>query len=104
MITSVLNISAKPFNLPVVFTHEGKNPFLHIKNYCSMINFEDNDIVCRHLQLTKADIIKAIRAGELNTFEDIQDETDAATVCGSCAADLETILEEELQKRASGEV
>ena len=68
-----------------------------------MNNFEDNDIVCRHLQLTKAEIIKAIREGRLITLEDVQDETDAATVCGSCAADVETILEEELRKRESGE-
>jgi nitrite reductase (NADH) large subunit len=69
-----------------------------------MTNFEDNDIVCRHLQLSRADIVKAIREKNLTTFEEVQDETDAATVCGSCAADVEAILEEELRKRESGEV
>jgi NAD(P)H-nitrite reductase large subunit len=64
-----------------------------------MTDFENNDIVCRHLQLTKNDIVKAIRDKQLTTFEHVQDETDAATVCGSCAADVETILEEELRKR-----
>jgi NAD(P)H-nitrite reductase large subunit len=64
-----------------------------------MTDFEDNDIVCRHLQLTKADIAKAIRDKQLTTFEQVQDETDAATVCGSCAADVEAILEEELRNR-----
>jgi nitrite reductase (NADH) large subunit len=64
---------------------------------------ERNDIVCRHLQLTKEDIIKAIREKNLTTFEEVQDETDAATVCGSCAADVEAILEEELKKREKGE-
>ena len=68
-----------------------------------MNNFEDNDIVCRHLQLTKAEIIKAIREKRLTTLEDVQDETDAATVCGSCVADVETILEDELRKRESDE-
>lgn len=67
-----------------------------------MIDFENNDIVCRHLQLTKADIVKAIRDKQLTTFEQVQDETDAATVCGSCAADVEAILEEELRKREEG--
>ena len=67
-----------------------------------MTDFENNDIVCRHLQLTKADIIKAIRDKQLTTFEQVQDETDAATVCGSCAADVEAILEEELRKREEG--
>ena len=69
-----------------------------------MVDFENNDIVCRHLQLTKADIIKAIREKKLSTLEEVQDETDAATVCGTCAADVEAILEEELQRRQSGEV
>jgi nitrite reductase (NADH) large subunit len=64
-----------------------------------MTDFENNDIVCRHLQLTKADIVKTIRDKQLTTFEQVQDETDAATVCGSCAADVEAILEEELRKR-----
>ncbi|MGQ1890500.1 (2Fe-2S)-binding protein [Thermophagus sp. OGC60D27] len=67
-----------------------------------MMEFENNDIVCRHLQLTKGEIIKVIREKHLSTFEEIQDETDAATVCGSCAADIEAILEEELKIRALG--
>ena len=64
-----------------------------------MTDFENNDIVCRHLQLTKADIVKVICDKQLTTFEQVQDETDAATVCGSCAADVEAILDEELRKR-----
>ncbi len=63
--------------------------------------FEDNDFVCRHMQLTKADIIKVIREKEINSFDDLQDETDVATVCGSCVADIEEILEEEIAKRES---
>ncbi|SFE48975.1 (2Fe-2S)-binding protein [Thermophagus xiamenensis] len=65
------------------------------------MDFENNDFVCRHLQLTKKDIVRAIREKNLSTFDEIQDETDAATVCGSCAADIEAILEEELRKRTS---
>ncbi len=68
------------------------------------MKFADNDIVCLHLQLTKADLVKAIRENQLVTFEQLQDETDVSTVCGSCAADVEEILEEELKKRASGEL
>ncbi|MDK2842926.1 MAG: hypothetical protein PWQ17_2432 [Anaerophaga sp.] len=68
-----------------------------------MTDFDKNDIVCRHLQLTKENIIKAIREKNLSTFEEVQDETDASTVCGSCAADVEAILEEELRKRENGE-
>lgn len=61
--------------------------------------FEDNDFVCRHMQLTKADIVKVIRDKQITSFEDLQDETDVATVCGSCVSDIEDILEEELAKR-----
>ncbi|MBR8534846.1 (2Fe-2S)-binding protein [Carboxylicivirga sediminis] len=61
--------------------------------------FDDNDFVCRHMQLTKADIIKVIREKDITSFEDLQDETDVATVCGSCVADIEEILEDEIAKR-----
>ena len=55
--------------------------------------------VCKHMQLTKSDIVKVIREKNLTTFEQIQDETDAATVCGSCAQEIDDILQEELRKR-----
>ncbi len=61
--------------------------------------FEDNDFVCRHMQLTKADIIKVIQEKQITSFEELQDETDVATICGSCAADIEDILEDEISKR-----
>jgi NAD(P)H-nitrite reductase large subunit len=61
--------------------------------------FEDNDFVCRHMQLTKADIVKVIRDKQITSFEELQDETDVATICGSCVADIEDILEEEVAKR-----
>lgn len=61
--------------------------------------FDDNDFVCRHMQLTKADIIKVINEKGITSFEELQDETDVATICGSCVADIEEILEEEIAKR-----
>ncbi|MBS2212382.1 (2Fe-2S)-binding protein [Carboxylicivirga mesophila] len=61
--------------------------------------FDDNDFVCRHMQLTKADIIKVIREKDITSFEELQDETDVATICGSCVADIEEILEDEIAKR-----
>lgn len=63
--------------------------------------FEDNDLVCRHLQLTKADIVRAIRENKLTSFQGIQDETDAGTVCGTCVADIEEILDEELKRQSA---
>ncbi len=55
--------------------------------------------VCRHMQLRKSDIVNIIREKNLTTFEQIQDETDAATICGSCAEDIQEILKEELDLR-----
>jgi len=62
-------------------------------------NFEESDFVCRHLRLTKTDILKAIRDKGLTSFTEIQDETDAGTICGTCVADVEEILEEELERQ-----
>ena len=61
--------------------------------------FDDNDFVCRHMQLTKADIVKVIADKKITSFEELQDETDVATICGSCVADIEEILEDEIAKR-----
>lgn len=64
--------------------------------------FENDEFVCRHMQLTKGDIVRVIREKELTSFSEIQDETDAGTICGTCVADIEEILEEELERRKSG--
>lgn len=61
--------------------------------------FDNNDFVCRHMQLTKADIVKVIKDKSISSFDDLQDETDVATICRSCRADIEDILEEEIAKR-----
>jgi len=63
--------------------------------------FEDDEFVCRHMKLTKADIVKVICENNISSFEVLQDETDVATICGSCVADIEEILEEEIAKRES---
>jgi len=64
-----------------------------------MSKFGDRDFVCKHMMLRKQDLVKAIHEKELKTVEDIQDETNAATICGSCYDDLEEILHEELEKK-----
>ncbi len=61
--------------------------------------FEDDDFVCKHLQLTKKALVSIIREKALKSFSEIQDETDAGTICGTCVADIEEILEEELEKQ-----
>ncbi len=61
--------------------------------------FEDRDFVCKHMMLRKGDFVKIIHEKGLKTMDEVQDETNAATICGSCYADLEEILEEELKKK-----
>lgn len=61
--------------------------------------FDDKDYVCRHLQLTKEYLVNIIREKGLTSFQEVQDETDAGTVCGTCVADIEEILEEELERQ-----
>ncbi len=64
-----------------------------------MSKFEDRDFVCKHMLLRKEALVKIIHEKNLTTMEEIQDETDVATICGSCFADIEEILEEELKKK-----
>ncbi len=62
---------------------------------------EDNELACRHMNLTKGQIIEVIRKNNITSFEELQDETNVAMICGSCTADIEEILEEEINKRES---
>ena len=55
---------------------------------------ENDDIVCNCMQITKGEIVDAIKSGNLNTFEEIGDTTEAGTVCGSCQDDIEEIINE----------
>lgn len=51
-------------------------------------------MVCNCMQITKGEIIEAIKVGNLSTVDEIGDETDAGTVCGSCHDDIEDIIKE----------
>lgn len=51
-----------------------------------------DEFVCRHLELTREDIIKVIKEKNLQTVEDVMDETDAGSVCGSCVPEITEIL------------
>lgn len=50
------------------------------------------EFVCRHLELSREDIIKAIKEKNLKTVEEIMDETDAGSVCASCIPEITEIL------------
>ncbi len=55
---------------------------------------EDFDIVCNCMGITKGEIVAAIKEKDLHTVEEVGDETEAGTVCGSCIEDIEDILAE----------
>ena len=51
-------------------------------------------IICNCNEIYKSTIVKAIREKSLSTVEQVQEETTAGTVCGSCIEDIESILKE----------
>ena len=55
----------------------------------------DNDeIVCNCMQITKGEIVEAIKTGNLKTIDEVGDATEAGTACGSCHDDIDDILKE----------
>ena len=54
----------------------------------------DNDIICSCLDLTRGDIIAAIKAKNLKTVEEVGEATEAGTVCGACLDDIQALLNE----------
>lgn len=55
---------------------------------------ENNDIVCNCMEITKGEIVDAIKKKNLKTVEEVGEELEAGTVCGSCQDDIEEILKE----------
>ena len=54
----------------------------------------NDDIICNCMQITKGEIVEAIKAGKLTTIDEVGDATEAGTACGSCHDDIEEILNE----------
>lgn len=48
--------------------------------------------ICHCMGVMKSEIEKAIREKSLTTVDEVSDETEAGTVCGSCIPDIEDIL------------
>ena len=46
------------------------------------------------MQISRGEIIEAIKTGNLKSIDQVSDETEAGTVCGSCHDDIEDILKE----------
>jgi len=53
-----------------------------------------NEIICNCMQVTRGEIIDAIKEKGLQTVMEVGDETEAGTACGSCVEDIEKILKE----------
>lgn len=53
-----------------------------------------DDLVCNCMGITKSEIVEAIKTKGLVTLEEIREETDAGTGCGSCIENIEDILKE----------
>lgn len=50
------------------------------------------------MEVTRGQIIKAIKDKGCKTFEDVQNETEAGTVCGCCEDDIQEILKDYVSK------
>lgn len=54
----------------------------------------EDEIICHCNEITRGQIVEAIRSKGLKTFEEVAEATDAGVVCGSCQDDIEDILAE----------
>ncbi len=52
------------------------------------------DIICSCMDITKGEVEDAINQKKLTSVEQVQDETEAGTVCGACVDDIYQLLEE----------
>lgn len=57
-----------------------------------------NEIICNCMGITHGEIVTTIKEKGYKTFKDIQNETEAGTVCGRCEDDIQEILDEYLTK------
>lgn len=55
---------------------------------------QTDEIICHCLGITRGQIEEAVKSKGLKTFEEVQEATEAGTVCGSCQDDIEDILAE----------
>jgi len=55
---------------------------------------DNDDLVCNCMGITRGEIIEAIKTKGLIMLEEVREETEAGTGCGSCLEDIESILKE----------
>ena len=56
---------------------------------------EKDEIVCKCMNVTRAEIVKAIREKGLISLDEVQEATDAGTGCGGCCDEIDLILDKE---------
>ncbi len=59
--------------------------------------------ICNCYDVTKSDLVKAIRKHKLESLVDVQAATKASTGCGRCKPMVVGILEKELKKRMNSD-
>ncbi len=52
-----------------------------------------DDLVCNCNEISRAEIIKAIKEKGLKTVEEVGEATTAGTVCGGCQEEIQEILD-----------
>ncbi len=55
-------------------------------------SMDREEIICNCMDITRGEIIDAIKNNNLKTVDEVGDATEAGTVCGSCQDDIEEIL------------
>lgn len=55
---------------------------------------EEDEEICHCMGIMKSTIVEAIKEKGLTTVEEVQDATEAGSICGSCVPDIEDILKE----------
>ncbi len=54
----------------------------------------EDQLICNCMEVYKSTIVKAIKEKGLTTVEEVGEETEARTVCGSCQDEIQEILDE----------
>ncbi len=90
---NVLKVVEAKFGLQTITTVEKDLELFQLKS--STVEKTEEDVtICNCMDINKSTIVKAIKEKGLKTVEEVGDETEAGTVCGSCQDDIQEILDE----------
>jgi len=57
-----------------------------------------DEVICPCYDLTKKDLIEAIKKHKIKTVEELSEITGAGTICGACIYELEELVEKYKEK------